>query len=214
MSIEEAVGAGVKGRTADNPATLSELVGVVDALERVIVTADELQAALHSLAAGGHVRELPRHRYVDAQLDRGSRRLTPIAVEALDAAVAAYRERMDGAAGRSPSSVEWSQRAVCARYGAPFAPSRPEQMCAVSIGVYEGDPVQAVRYPAPAHMSGWYVTTARYNGDHTTLKVEHMAHLMERRPDVAAFLALPPGYRVALDDRAAEAWFDAGVAAG
>ena len=108
--------------------------------------------------------------------------------------------------------LEAAQRAVCARHGAPFTASRPDQLCAVSDGVYEGDAVQAVRYPAPSHMSGWYITTDRYNGDHTTLKVEHIAHLMEKRPDVATYLALPPGYRFEVNAQGAGAWFDPAVA--
>ena len=108
-------------------------------------------------------------------------------------------------------TLEESQRAMCARHGAPFRPPAPEQLCAVSDGVYAGDPVQGVRYEAPSHMSGWYLTTHRYNGDHTTLKVEHAAHVMAQRPDVAVFLALPPGYRIEVTAKAASAWYDSTV---
>lgn len=103
-------------------------------------------------------------------------------------------------------SLATLQQALCVRYGATFTPPTAEQMCAISDGVYEGDPVQGVRYEAPAHMSGWYLTTERYNGDHTTLLVEHIAHVVERRPDVAVFLALPPGYR--FDTTGGDAWQD------
>jgi hypothetical protein len=90
----------------------------------------------------------------------------------------------------------WSeQHAVCARAGATFSPPRPDRNAAVSVGVLEGDPVQGVRYPAPAHMSGWYLTTARYDGNASTLKVMHLVHVTAARPDLAQFVALPPGYR-------------------
>ena len=111
------------------------------------------------------------------------------------------------------NDLEDRQRLTCERFGAAFSPPRPEQLCAVSVGVFDGDSVQGVRYHAPSHMSGWYLTTARYNGDHQTLTVEHVGHLIESRPDVAELLALPPGFRFELgQEGAAAAWFDPNVA--
>ena len=109
------------------------------------------------------------------------------------------------------TSLETRQRAICERFDAAYTPVAPEQLCAISVGVYEGDPVQGVRYPAPPHMSGWYITTAKYSGDHRSLKVEHVAHVAERRPDFAVYLALPPGYRFEVGGGVAAAWFDATV---
>ena len=108
--------------------------------------------------------------------------------------------------------IEQRQREMCKRYAAECVVPRDDQMCAVSAGVLEGDPVQGVRYRAPSHMSGWYLTTSRYDGDHRSLRVEHVAHVVDRRPDVAAFLGLPPGYRFDVGGGTAEAWFDAAVA--
>ena len=60
--------------------------------------------------------------------------------------------------------------------------------------------------------AGWYVTTPRFNGDSKTLKVEHLYHLTAARPELARFVALPPGYR--FDTTSGEdVWFDAEVAA-
>jgi hypothetical protein len=87
------------------------------------------------------------------------------------------------------------QHATCDKAGAPFTPPRADQMVAVSDGVYEGDSVQGVRYPSPSHMSGWWVTTDRYNGDVKTLEVVHLYHLTCKRPELAKYIAFPPGYR-------------------
>lgn len=105
------------------------------------------------------------------------------------------------------------QHEVCERFGAPFTPPRADQMVAVSVGVYEGDPVQGVRYHAPDHMTGWYATTARFNGDTRTLTVEHLYHLTAKRPDLARYVALPPGYRFDMTGGSDDVWFDVGVAA-
>jgi hypothetical protein len=107
-----------------------------------------------------------------------------------------------------------AQRAICERYAARYTPVRDDQLCAVSDGVDEGDAAQGVRYSAPEHMTGWYITTARYNGDHRSLRVEHVAHLLERRPDIAPLLALPPGYRFDVNGTAVQAWRDPAVEAG
>ena len=110
------------------------------------------------------------------------------------------------------TELERAQRRACERHGAAFSPPTSDQLCAVSLGVFEGDPVQGVRYQAPSHISGWYLTTERYNGHHTSLRVEHVAHLVNARPDIAQLLALPPVYRFSVGPRT-EVWFDPAVAA-
>lgn len=105
------------------------------------------------------------------------------------------------------------QHEVCDAAGAPFTPPRADQMVAVSDGVYQGDAVQAVRYRAPDHMTGWYLTTARFNGDVSTLTVEHIHHMTAQRPDLARYLALPPGHRFDTTGGGDDVWFDAGVTA-
>jgi hypothetical protein len=89
-----------------------------------------------------------------------------------------------------------TQQAICRRHQAPFTPPRPDQLAAISSGVLEGGRVDAVRYRAPPHMSGWYVWTPEWNNDVQSMRVEHLHHLTARRPDLAGYLALPPGFRV------------------
>ena len=101
-------------------------------------------------------------------------------------------------------SLRWwrEQHDVCARWHAEFSPPSMRQLIVVSDGVFEGDVVQGVRYPSPDHMSGWWITTDRYNGDIKTLKTEHAFHLVQHRPDLARFLALlerPAARRAAVD---------------
>jgi hypothetical protein len=103
------------------------------------------------------------------------------------------------------------QHEVCERYGAEFSPPQPNQLVVISDGVLRGDAVQGVRYPSPEHMSGWWITTDRYDGDIRSLTQEHLYHLTAARPDLARYLALPFGFR--LDQANDEAvWFDEKVA--
>lgn len=74
-------------------------------------------------------------------------------------------------------------------------PVLDSQLIIVSDGVFEGDLVEGVRYPSPEYMSGWWLTTEKYNGDVTTLRTEHFFHLLEKRPDLIKYLVLPYGFR-------------------
>jgi len=105
------------------------------------------------------------------------------------------------------------QHEVCARAAAPFTPPRPDQLVVVSDGVFEGDPVKAVRYPSPEHMSGWWMVTDRYDGDVSSMRREHLYHLTSRRPDLAPYIALPFGYRFDLTHHD-DVWLDPEVLEG
>lgn len=99
-----------------------------------------------------------------------------------------------------------SQHEICTRANANFLPPRPDQLIVISDGVYEGDDVEGVRYPSPSHMSGWWFTADRYDGNINSLKSVHAHHVSARRPDLAKFLALPFGYRFFSPQ--SEVWFD------
>lgn len=103
------------------------------------------------------------------------------------------------------------QQNVCGRYGATFSPPRPEKLTAVSEGVMEGLPVQAVRYNLEEHMSGWLIVTEKWDKQISALKTYHTYHLTANRPDLARFLALPPGFRFDLTG-VERVWFDAEAA--
>ena len=105
------------------------------------------------------------------------------------------------------------QHEVCDHFGAVFSPPQADQMVALSDGVFKGEAVQGVRYGAPEHMTGWYLTTAGFSGDVSSLKVEHIYHLTARRPDLARYVALPPGHRFDTTGGVDDVWFDAEVAA-
>jgi hypothetical protein len=110
--------------------------------------------------------------------------------------------------GASLTLTYWrDQHAVCGRFGAEFQPPRPDQLTVISEGVLEGLQVQGVRYPAPQQMSGWWITTDRYNGDVSTLKHEHTYHVTAERPELARFMALPRGFRYDLSTHE-DVWFD------
>lgn len=89
----------------------------------------------------------------------------------------------------------WHDQAeVCRSAGSEFVPPLALTMALVSAGVMEGEPIEGVRYPAPPHMSGWYLTTHLYDGDFSSMRAIHLYHVTAARPELARYLALAPGH--------------------
>lgn len=85
------------------------------------------------------------------------------------------------------------------------------QMIVISKGVLDGCDVNAVRYPSPSHMTGWWLTTDLYDGNVNSLETIHYFHVVFKRPDVVKYMALPFGFRFFSGEEGGEQWFDADV---
>ncbi|WP_223193095.1 immunity protein Imm33 domain-containing protein [Paenibacillus sedimenti] len=104
--------------------------------------------------------------------------------------------------------VVQEQKQECQKYGAtPIFPIF-NQMIVISKGVYEGLAVEAVRYPSPEHMSGWWLTTDLYDDNVESLMTVHFHHLAFMRPEIIKYFALPFGYRFYISDKEQDIWFD------
>ncbi len=101
-----------------------------------------------------------------------------------------------------------SQVDLCEKYNVPPTIPAIGQKIAISKEIYEGYEVNGVRYNAPVHMTGWYLTSNSYNGDIASLVVDHLYHILKERPELAKFLALPVGYRFYKDRETEEVWYD------
>lgn len=82
------------------------------------------------------------------------------------------------------------------------------QKVAIASEIYDGSEVNGVRYSAPEHMTGWYLTANSYNGDIKSLQVDHLYHVLKARPDLAKFLALPAGFRFYKNGVEEDVWAD------
>ena len=56
-------------------------------------------------------------------------------------------------------------------------------------------------------MSGWVIVTDEYDGDVQSLTQQHTYHVTAVRPDLAPYLALPPGFGFDLRGEP-QVWFD------
>lgn len=147
---------------------------------------------------------------VDEPFDYGSWRLQ-LAAKAGDFDVYEWDEKATAFAEGPAITVDFAaaQAERCRAAGVSPAPPRFDQLIAVSHGADDSDLlVQGVRYPAPDHMSGWYLTTDLFDGDVKSLRLEHVHHVLARRPMLAGFVALPPGHRFELKGQTSGVRFD------
>jgi hypothetical protein len=93
-----------------------------------------------------------------------------------------------------------NQTEMCRRVQAEYTPTNAGKYVVVTDGVFEGKfPVIGMRVPSPDHMTGWWFCTDEKRVDEYSLdewKVHHAYHLTSSRPELAAFMALPAGYRI------------------
>jgi hypothetical protein len=99
---------------------------------------------------------------------------------------------------------------LCKKKGIGCQLPTTDSLVAISEGVFEGDPVQGVRHRMDMHMSGWIITSDLYDGNVSSLRTEHLVHLIESRPDLEKYLCLPIGWR--FDSARDDVWFDQQVA--
>jgi hypothetical protein len=106
-------------------------------------------------------------------------------------------------------SLALDQEMICDAYGAGCSPPPPDQLIAISRGVLDGAAPAGVRYPDSAtDKSGWIVFAHDLEEDVSEFVGLHVSHLGETHPQIARYLALPVGWRFALEAGSERAWFD------
>jgi hypothetical protein len=69
-------------------------------------------------------------------------------------------------------------------------------------------PVHGLRHPPEADTSGWYIWTGVPSSAPDLFVPLHASHLVERLPEVGAYLPFPPGSRFLIAPGREEAWTD------
>lgn len=71
-------------------------------------------------------------------------------------------------------------------------------------------PLNGLRHPREGATCGWYLWAGESepSSDPDFFEPVHVAHLLEWRPEVADYLALPPGYRFLIAPGYEDIWFD------
>ncbi|RED48575.1 immunity protein Imm33 domain-containing protein [Aestuariispira insulae] len=86
------------------------------------------------------------------------------------------------------------QRDCCRYYDMAFKPPKPDHLVWISAGFYDPtQPVEGSRGALDFPLSGWVLTTPKHDGRPDSLVQVHFHHIVEKRPDLAVYMALPPG---------------------
>jgi hypothetical protein len=106
------------------------------------------------------------------------------------------------------------QNEICMKYGATFLPSKQDQKVGISLDTLELKyPLNGLRYHADGDSTGWFIWagTGPINKDFDYFQPLHVAHLLEKCPEVIAYLGLPPGWRFLIAPNYVDVWFDQNI---
>jgi hypothetical protein len=90
-------------------------------------------------------------------------------------------------------------------------PDGEDSVLGASWSLISGDwdwPVHGLRHPPAAGTSGWYIWTGDLSSADDFFRPWHASHLIQRCPDVARYLYLPPGTRFLIAPGHEDIWHD------
>ncbi|WP_444544551.1 immunity protein Imm33 domain-containing protein [Rugosimonospora africana] len=100
---------------------------------------------------------------------------------------------------------------MCRRFAVGPAPPRPGTIVGIAMSrPRELDPPHALRHEVVGTTSGWFVwrgADVPQEDDHF-FQPMHVEHLDGYAPELAPYLALPPGWRVLLAPGHEDVWYD------
>lgn len=108
------------------------------------------------------------------------------------------------------TKLEKQQRAVCKRVGADYWPVDGDLTAGVARNIESNQvPVNGLRHPPESGTNGWYIWAGEeFDDSPEFFSALHVRHIPEIRPEVAPYLALPPGWRFLVAPDYEDVWFD------
>ncbi len=108
------------------------------------------------------------------------------------------------------SKLADQQKEICFRFSADYEPVESDLMLGISKNFLSSAlPLNGLRHPQEGQSCGWFLWAGEELSDAPDFfEVWHVQHLEERRPDVAKYLGLAPGWRFLVADDHEDVWFD------
>ena len=89
------------------------------------------------------------------------------------------------------------QQDVCRRFDVKYDPPTAESKVGIALQTRGHLLLNALRHPAEAGTCGWYVWWGdKLSQEPGFFQPLHVEHLDDHCPEILAYLALPPGWRV------------------
>lgn len=107
------------------------------------------------------------------------------------------------------NKLKTKQQLVCTQYSAKFINCDMNLKVGISKNAKDGArPLNGLRINPTESTSGWYIWAGDWSDDDDFFEPLHGVHLDEWAPIILPYLALPPGWRVLLDDGYVDVWED------
>ena len=103
-----------------------------------------------------------------------------------------------------------AQRALCARFAAPFVAAPLTAKVGISRNVRDGvKPLNGLRHPPERDTCGWYLWAGEELSQDPDFFVPlHVSHLEDWCPEAVPYLGLAPGWRFLIADGHEDVWHD------
>jgi len=108
------------------------------------------------------------------------------------------------------SNLVEQQKEVCRKFNSAYEPLDLDLFVGISKNFLSGAlPLNGLRHPQEGHSCGWFL----WAGEEMSLipdffEAWHAHHLVDRRPDIAKYLGLAPGWRFLVAGNYEDVWFD------
>ena len=108
------------------------------------------------------------------------------------------------------SDLVLHQKELCLRFGAGYESLDLNLNLGVSENLLSGVlPLNGLRHPPERDTCGWYLWPGEELSEAPDFfQPWHVYHLVERRPDIAKYLGLAPGWRFMVASDYEDVWFD------
>jgi hypothetical protein len=101
------------------------------------------------------------------------------------------------------------QQRVCTALDVEWREVDFNTIVGLSANLKSENPLHGLRHPAVENTSGWFLWAGELSEADDFFSPYHLYHLVELKPALIRYLALPPGFRFICDDNGYEdIWFD------
>ena len=109
----------------------------------------------------------------------------------------------------SKGEVEMQQRALCQERGVAYVVAELSKKVGFALETVGLLPINGLRHPPVGDTTGWYIWCGEtFSREPEFFSPLHTLHLLERCPESARFLGLPPGSRFLVAGDYVDIWFD------
>ena len=108
------------------------------------------------------------------------------------------------------SEIEIQQKEICQKYNVEFQRLDFNLKLGIADNYFQGIlPLNGLRHPQENGTCGWFLWASEdFSEADDFFKPLHVYHLIEKKPEIIKYLALPEGWRFLVAGEYEDVWFD------